>query len=192
MLYLHPLLQERKKLFPVATTGRSFTMKKISTKVLVTAGLLVALHIILSRFCSINAWNIKIGFAFVPTFVAAYLYGPAIGVVVGALGDFLGATLFPIGQYFPGFTLSCALTGLVFGLFLHKKQSVPRIAAAVCDELLISFLLTSFWISTLYGAPYLPLLGTRIVQCLIMMPIEFVGITIIMKALNRVPKETFV
>lgn len=168
-------------------------MKKISTKVLVTAGLLVALHIILSRFCSINAWNIKIGFAFVPTFVAAYLYGPAIGVVVGALGDFLGATLFPIGQYFPGFTLSCALTGLVFGLFLHKKQSVPRIAAAVfCDELLISFLLTSFWISTLYGAPYLPLLGTRIVQCLIMMPIEFVGITIIMKALNRVPKETFV
>ena len=31
---------------------------------LVTIGLLVALHIILSRFLSVNAWNMKIGFAF--------------------------------------------------------------------------------------------------------------------------------
>ena len=62
----------------------------------------------------------KIGFAFVAVFVGAYLYGPVAGAVVGGLGDFLGAILFPIGAYFPGFTLNCALTGVVMGLLLYK------------------------------------------------------------------------
>ena len=39
-----------------------------------------------SRFFSINAWNLKIGFAFVPVFAAAYLYGPLVAGLVGALG----------------------------------------------------------------------------------------------------------
>ena len=41
-------------------------MRRMQTKLVVTIGLLAAMHIILSRFLSINAWNIKIGFAFVP------------------------------------------------------------------------------------------------------------------------------
>ena len=72
-------------------------MKKINTKLIVTIGLLTAIQIVLSRFLSINAWNIKIGFAFVPVFVAAWLYGPVPAMLVGGLGDFLGAILFPIG-----------------------------------------------------------------------------------------------
>lgn len=150
-------------------------MRRINTKLVVTIGLLTALHIVLSRFLSINAWNIKIGFAFVPVFLAAWAYGPVPAAAVGALGDFLGAVLFPIGPYFPGFTLSCALTGVIFGLLLHKEQTLPRIVAAVVlNQFGVSLLLSSFWISILYGSPYTVLLGTRVIQSAILTGVELI------------------
>lgn len=153
-------------------------MQKINTKLVVTIGLLAAMHIVLSRFLSINAWNIKIGFAFVPVFLAAWAYGPVPAAAVGALGDFLGAVLFPIGPYFPGFTLSCALTGVIFGLLLHKEQTLPRIVTAVVlNQFGVSLLLTSLWISILYGSPYIVLLGTRVIQSAILTGVELITIT---------------
>ena len=161
-------------------------MKKTRTEMLVTLGLLVAIHIILSRFLSINAWNIKIGFSFVPVFLAAYLYGPLAAGVVGALADFLGAILFPIGAYFPGFTLTCFLTGVVFGLLLHKKQTFPRILGAVAlNQLVVGLLINTLWISVLYGSPYGALVVTRFVQCLILVPVEFVTIGFLSKTMVR-------
>lgn len=155
-------------------------MKKSKIKTIVTVGLLVAIHIVLSRFLSINAWNIKIGFSFVPVFVAAWLYGPVPAALVGGLGDFLGAILLPIGPYFPGFTLSCALTGVVFGLLLHKKQSFPRIVAAVgLNQFGIGLFVTTLWISILYGSPYIALLGVRVVQAAILSVAEFITITVL-------------
>lgn len=153
-------------------------MKKTNTKLTVTIGLLVAIHIILSRWLSINAWNIKIGFAFVPVFVAAWAFGPLPAAVVGGLGDFLGALLFPIGPYFPGFTLSCALTGVIFGLLLHREQTMPRIVAAVAlNQFGVSWLLSSLWISILYGSPYIALLETRVIQSAILTGVELLTIT---------------
>ena len=108
-----------------------------STRVLTTLALLTALEIVLSRFLSINAWNTKIGFSFVPIVAAAILYGPAAAGIVGALGDFIGAILFPIGAYFPGFTLTAFLTGCVFGLFLHRKEAIPVTPAEDGEDILI-------------------------------------------------------
>ena len=159
-------------------------MKKMNTKRVVTAGILSELNIILSRFLSINAWNLKIGFTFVSVVIAAYFFGPIFGAIVAGLGDFLGATLFPIGAYFPGFTFTAVLAGLLYGVLLHKKQSAVRIAAAVAvDQLVLSLLLNSLWISILYGSPFVPLLATRAVQCLVMIPVMFVGILAITKML---------
>lgn len=159
-------------------------MKKPNTRFMVTMGLLVALHVVLSRFCSINAWNLKIGFAFVPVFAAAFLYGPVPAGVVGAVGDLLGAVLFPIGPYFPGFTVTCFLTGIAFGLLLHKKQSLPRILIAVAiSQLALGLLLNTLWISILYESPFGALLITRVVQCLILIPVECLVIGFMSKGL---------
>lgn len=165
-------------------------MKKWNTRTLVTIGLLVALHVVLSRFCSINAWNIKIGFAFVPVYAAAYLYGPLAAGMVGGLGDFVGAILFPIGAYFPGFTLTCFLTGVVFGLLLHRKQNTPRILAAVTvNQLVLGLLVNSLWITILYGSPYVPLLATRIIQCMVLLPVEFATVGVMTRVLCRRRRE---
>ncbi len=159
-------------------------MKQFHTKEIVTLGLLVAIHVVLSRFLSINAWNIKIGFAFVPVFVGASLYGPFGGMAVGAIGDFLGALLFPIGPYFPGFTLSCALTGLIFGLFLRKKQSIPRVMMAVAiNQFGIGLFLTTFWISWLYQSPYWVQWDIRLFQVVVLFVVESVTILLMSKTL---------
>ena len=162
----------------------------ISTRDLVMMSLLIALEIILSRFLSISAWNIKIGFSFVPVVIAAILLGPVQAGLVGALADFIGAILFPIGAYFPGFTLTAFLTGLVYGLFLHESQKPIRIVGAVLiNQLILSLCLNTLWISILYGSPYGPLFVTRIVQTLILTAVQLVTITVLVRILPRIRRD---
>ena len=154
---------------------------ELTPRTVTALGLLLAIEIVLSRFLSISAWNIKIGFSFVPIVLAAMLYGPIPAALVAALGDFLGALLFPIGPYFPGFTLTAFLTGLTFGLFLYRRGNLLR---AVCAVLIaqpgLSLLLNSLWISVLYGSPYAPLLVTRLPQTAILSAAELVVILAIL------------
>ena len=160
-------------------------MKRTDIRRIVVLGLLIAVQVILSRFLSINAWNVKIGFGFVPIVVAAILYGPIPAGITYALSDMLGAILFPIGPYFPGFTLTAFLTGMIYGKFLYKKTSIPRIAGAVLvTQLLLSLVVNSFWISILYSSPYTAWLATRIGQCGILGPVEFVVIGIITRSMT--------
>lgn len=142
--------------------------------------LLTALEIVLSRFLSISMWNIKIGFSFVPVVLAALLLGPLGGALVAALGDFVGAMLFPIGPYFPGFTVSALLTGLVYGLFLYRKATLPKVVASVCiTQLGISLFLSTLWISMLYGTPYIALLPTRLGQAVLMTAVQILVIPLL-------------
>lgn len=168
-------------------------MSKFNTKTLTIMSLLIALEIVLSRFLSFSAWNMKIGFSFVPVVIAAILLGPLQAGLVGALSDFIGAILFPIGAYFPGFTLTTFLTGAVFGLFLHKQQDLKRILTAVLvNQFVLSLFLNTLWISVLYGTPYVPLLATRVVQCLILTEVQLICIQAISKILKRYGKKAAV
>ena len=163
-------------------------MKKgISVQKLVILGVLVAMEIVLSRFLSFNTWSTKIGFGFIPVAAAAILMGPVEAAVVGGLADFLGATLFPIGAYFPGFTATAALTGLVFGLFFHKEQTPLRVIPAVLiNQFILGFLVNSYWISLLYGSPFKELLATRVTQSVLLSVVQTAGILVLAKVLQRI------
>ena len=164
--------------------------QKFSTRTLTTLAMLIAIEVILSRFLSFNAWNIKIGFGFVPVVIAAVLYGPLAGGIVGALSDFIGALLFPIGTYFPGFTLSSFLMGVVFGLFLYKKQSwLQGLAAVGINQFILGLFLNTFWISVLYGSPYVPLLATRVFQSILLTVVQLICIQLMVPILNRYGKK---
>ena len=166
---------------------------KFTTRTLTTFAMLIAIEVILSRFLSINAWNIKIGFGFVPVVIAAILYGPLAGGIVGALSDFIGAVLFPIGTYFPGFTLTSFLMGLVFGLFLYKKQCwLQGLAAVGINQFILGLFLNTFWISVLYGSPYVPLLATRVFQSILLSVVQLICIQLIVPILNRYGKKVSV
>lgn len=157
-------------------------MVKKRIQILVRLALLVAVEVILSRFLSISTPINKIGFAFVPLALAGTLYGPWAGLGVGAVADLLGATLFPSGPYFPGFTLTTALKGLVFGLCLHNSRAGNwrAITLAVCiNAIVFSLGLNTLWIHMLYGSPYHILLISRIVQELVVIPVQIVVLRVV-------------
>lgn len=159
--------------------------KKFHVQSLVLMATLVAMEVVLSRLLSYSVWNMKIGFAFVPVVIAGIMMGPVRAAIVGAVADFVGAILFPIGAYFPGFTLTAALVGALCGLFLYKKQSFWNILIAVSiHQLILSLMLNTLWISVLYQMAYTPLLITRLMQCMVMIPVEILVIGLIVKTLG--------
>jgi len=167
-------------------------VKKLNTRMIAYLGVLIALEIVLSRFLSINAANIRIGFSFVPIAVAGILFGPIPAAIVATVADLLGAVLFPTGTLFLGITLTACLKGLSWGLFLHKKQSISNVILAVLvDQIVLSYFLQSFWLSILIGTPYTAQLVARIPQTAILIPVEFVVVFAITKVLNKIGKKLF-
>ena len=164
-------------------------MSKFNTKKLITLSVLVAMDVVLTRFLSIHAWNTRIGFGFVPMVIAAMMYGPLSAGIVAALADFIGAILFPTGPYFPGFTFSVFLMGIVFGLFLYKDRSFWRVVVSVLiTQFVISLFLTTYWISFLYGANYKALLATRVVQSAIISAAQIIVIPLMAQLVKRLDK----
>lgn len=164
------------------------------TRTLAVVALLIAANIVLSRFCSINMWNLRIGFTFITPVLAAYFFGPIEAVLVAGLGDLVGALLFPTGgAYFPGFTLTAVLTGLCFGVFLHKNISLSKIIASVAlNEFIGSLLLNTYWIHLLYGSPYKAIFFTRLTaQVIPMFIVEVIVIQVVFgksMAVERIKK----
>ena len=165
--------------------------KKFDLKIVAVLGLMIALEIVLSRF-QIHTSDLKIGFGFVPIVVAAVLYGPIAGGTVGAIGDVVSAILFPVGRYFPGFTVTAFLTGVIFGLFLYKKESILNVVLSVLlTQAVISQFVNTYFISILYGNPYWPLFVMRLAQTASMSVVQIALIILFNKKLIPVLKKRF-
>ncbi|MBR6542410.1 MAG: folate family ECF transporter S component, partial [Anaerotignum sp.] len=101
----------------------------------------------------------------------------------------IGATLFPSGTFFPGFTLTAFITAFGYGFFLHKKQDMPHILAAVLfSEIVGTLLLNTKWIAILYGTAFLPIFVTRIWQAVGMGVVEVVVIKLLAKYVPHLKK----
>lgn len=75
--------------------------KKMGSRMIVTLGLLTAVEIVLSRFCSISAWNIKIGLAFCTAGTGGHIVWPSWQAErLGAVANLIGALLFPDRRIF--------------------------------------------------------------------------------------------
>lgn len=172
---------------------------KFSVRTLVHVSVLIAIEIVLARFCSINTPFVRIGFGFVPIAVCAMMFGPVWAGIAAAVGDIIGAILFPTGAFFPGFTVSAAITGVVFGLFLYKGANTPersqantwaRICGAVAiNQIPISLFTNTLWLSILFGSPYLAVLPTRILQCCILIPLQIIVLRLLTKPITLYQKR---
>ena len=159
--------------------------------VVVCVALLIALDVILARFLSIQTQFLRIGFGFLPIAIAGIAYGPVWGLICGAVGDILGMLIYPSAAYFPGFTLTAALTGAVFGILLYNnKTSLARIiiaSAIVC--ICLNLGLDTLWLHMMYGDAFLVILPGRIIKCMINISVYVIVIEIIWgKGLSRIPQ----
>ena len=150
---------------------------KITTQKLAVSALLITANVLLTRVLAINTPIMKIGFGFAAVALCAMLYGPLWSMLVAAFGDFSGA-------YFPGFTLTAAMTGLIFGLCLYKRENtwLPPLTAAAANCVIVSFLLNTAMISLVSGAEYTVLLATRSIQLIVMLPVQAVTLLFLTKS----------
>lgn len=146
----------------------------MNTRKLTLSALLLASDVLLTRVLAVNTPVMKIGLGFAAVAICAQLYGAPWAALLAALGDILGSTLFPNGAYFPGFTLTAALTGLLFGLCLYggQKHWTRPILAAVLNCVLISYLANSAMIAFITGNSYRSMLAVRAVQLTVMLPLQ--------------------
>lgn len=159
------------------------TEKQISTTHrIVLMAMLAAMQIVLSRCLSINLWNLRIGFAFVPIAMAGMLLGPMSAGLTGVVADIIGATLLSSAAFFPGFTLTAFITAFGYGFFLQTKQDMPHIVAAVLfSEIVGTILLNTLWISIMYGTPFIAVMIPRLGQAVGMGIVKIIVIRLLAK-----------
>ena len=162
------------------------------TRAITTAGLLLAIQMVLSSYGVIEVTDsLKISLAHLAIAPTAILFGPVVAGLQGALSDLLGFTLRPSGPYFPGFTLSATLLGVIYGMLLYKtKRSTWQIITArvlVC--IFVNIALNTVFLTMLYGPSRLATLPVRIVKNLIQLPIDCLLLGAVCKAVKRIPSS---
>lgn len=166
-------------------------MKKI--KKIIISALLLASAIVINRFLSINTSIVSIGFTFVPLMLAGIILGWKYSLVIGLLTDLIGALLFPFGSYFVGYTISSALTGLVYGLLLYRKDKfavdkkfmINLIIAILIVCIFINGGLNTLWLVITSKKAFIAILPTRVIKQLLMIPIMFITMTSLTKLLTK-------
>lgn len=167
------------------------------TKKIILSGLLLGILIALSRFISIKTPILVISLSFLPIMISAYILGPVYSCLIAALGDLIGALLFPFGEYFVGFTIIQALVGLVYGLFLYNKNElytgksllIRLILSSIVVLGVIELLMMTTMLHFLYGKAFIAIMLGRLTTKLIMLPIQIIVIYFLSKYIKQLSEK---
>lgn len=147
-----------------------------NVRILTLAGIITAASIVLESFpIYLLGTSLKIYFSFLVISLGCYVYGPAVGILVGFANDTLGFLISSFGEpYFPGYLITAMLSGLIYGTLLYRQRiTVLRL---VVVRLIINYgsnvLLGSVWKAMLYGKGYYYYFTTGLVKNTTMLPIE--------------------
>ena len=163
-----------------------FDRRRLTPRDIAVMGMLTALNVVMAEVCKItiipNVLVLSLGF--LPLAVSGMLFGVVPAGTVAVVADIIGALLFSAGSFYFGYTLTAFLTGLFYGLFLHKKNlSVARVAlcqalvSIVCFALLNSIWALN-WVSSAAAGKYI---GTRLMFQPITYPVYLIFLLILRK-----------
>lgn len=136
-----------------------------NTRVMVTSAMLLALSVVLNATVAIYlSTSSRITFGLLAIAVCGYLFGPSPAMLIAALSDILVTLLRPVGPYFPGYTLTAALSGLVYGLaFYQKEVKLPRVLLAqAVVSVLLNLGLNTLWAVLVQGRALAAILPIRL------------------------------
>ena len=154
-----------------------------SPKMLAYAALIVALRVVVKMFKIPIVSGVSLSFDCYFNSLGSVVYGPLVGLMVGAVSDTLGCILFPSGAYFPPFILVEMASSFIFALFFWKRKIgiLRSVAAKFCVNFICNIIMTSVFIKWQYANT--PLINAvRIVKSLVLFPLEGVLIVIIISA----------
>lgn len=166
-------------------TGSYQELRHIRT--ITTTAMFGALSVILGYFTIQIGDYIKIGFSTIVNQFVCSLFGPVVGAVFGGAMDIVKFLIKPTGAFFPGFTLVAIVAGLIYGCFYYKRPiTLWRVLAAELTVCVVCNMLMSTWfLSMLYGKGFLALLPMRALKNMIMWPINSVLFFTVRKMLEN-------
>ncbi len=160
--------------------------------VLTTASMYVAVYVVFYLFFSFPIMeNVRISLSFLPLAATGYLMGPVVGVIVGGVSDIIAFILKPQGAYFPGYTLSNMIIGLVYGVCLYKSNKsliilvMRAIIATIIITVFVNMFLNTLWGMILYHKAFKVDFFVRMVKNLIELPFEVIGIVFCVRLHDR-------
>ena len=164
-----------------------------SVRAFTLISMLTALNILLQFATVIVNDFIHIAFGFLTTAAVGMLYGPVAGMMSGGLSDILKYLIKPVGAYFPGYTLTAVLVGMVFGLILYKQRpTLPRlIVARLLTVGLLTYPLNSLWQTLTIGTPLPVLLAGRGIKALAVFPIDVFLLFTVLNAVLAIYKASY-
>ena len=159
-------------------------------KIILTA-LLIALNLVLERIVpSYKIWNQDISFGFIAIAFAAAFLGTPYAAIVAGMGDLIGSLLFPFGAYFPGFTLTNCIYGIILAEFIYKNATPLKIVICVIlNKVTCSLILNTLWISLMYRGgvdAFFVVLVPRLVGTAIIAAIELVVLLLVFSNKSKV------
>ena len=133
-----------------------------------------AISVVLGYFTLVLGDFLKIGFSTIANLFVYYLFGPVAGGLFGGALDILKYIIRPTGAFFPGFTISAMVGGVLYGCFLYKRPiSFWRVLAAeLTVSIICNMLLGTLWLSMLYGKAFMALLPMRVFKNIMMWPVN--------------------
>lgn len=158
------------------------------TRKITFAALFIAIDVILKVYLTFFLFGTtKFGFSFIPAVVSSASLGPLWGGITGGLADLLGYFIKQDGTYFPGFTASAIIKGLLYGLFLFKKpKSIKSIVQAVLSAMILVDLgLNSLWINMLYGTKISAVFISKLATLPLFAIIQILILYILFKSLGK-------
>ncbi|MBR3366427.1 MAG: folate family ECF transporter S component [Lachnospiraceae bacterium] len=156
-------------------------------KVLTACGMMCALALVLNMTTTFNIGPyIRIGVSGIPSQVVDYLFGPVVGGIFGGVLDIVKYVLRPDGNFFPGFTISGIMGGMIYGTILYRQRpTVLRILAAqAAVKTVVNIGLNSVWLHMLYGQALAALLPARCVSNLVMLPVDTLILYLVLRVLD--------
>ena len=159
-----------------------------NVKSITGVAMLIAMNVILS-FASFNlSESLRISVSFIVTAVIGMMYGPAMCGLASGTGDLIRYLVKPVGGFFPGFTLTAVLEGVIFGVFLYKEKCTltRAILAKSAVSLLLNCGLNTFWLTVMYGTPFTQLFITRSIKNIALLPVEILLMYVALKSMAKV------
>jgi len=165
-------------------------MKRMNVRLLTQLAMLIAMQFVLSKFMSISADNLRIGFGFIPMAVCGALYGPWITMLAYIVADILGGLII-FGNVNPFITVSYAVVGFGYGLFLHRPGAklFPHAICAATVSMLCSALITTWALSIMQMTSFWVQLGIRTPQIILNYAFELVLIPMLLPLALKLKKH---
>lgn len=173
-----------------------------SLRCLVLTALFIAMNITLDLLkLRIDLPGMRIGVGFLTNASIGMLYGPVVCMMMGFCTDILGFLMNPGtggGGYFPGYTLTAMVAGVIWGLFLYRPDGAPdsktlagrlsfplrTLAARILITLICNVFLNTLWLS-LGNNAFLPMLISRLPTQLAYLPVQYLLFLVVLPFVRR-------